>query len=73
MTKFFAKDAPGLKADIERHREKEQQLEARIAAMEAIPVEERGKFHDRYLANCKHFLFLLNNSKAEAVSKIGRK
>lgn len=72
MLKFFYKGATGLKADIERHRKKEQELQEKIAELEAIPPNERDQFTDVYLRTYCHFLYQLHVSKAEAVSKIGK-
>lgn len=72
MLKFFYKGAAGLKADIERHREQERELEEKIAKLEAIPMNERDQFTEGYLRTYRHFLYQLHVSKAEVVSKIGK-
>ena len=70
--KFFWKDASGAKADIERHRKQEKELEKKIAELEAIPEEDRDQFTVGFIRTYRHFLFQLQVSKAEVVSKIGK-
>jgi hypothetical protein len=72
-TKFFYKDASGNKADVERHRKQEQELEEKITKLEAVPLKERDQMTDRLLRTYRHFLYQLHVSKAEVVSKIGKK
>ena len=72
MSKFFYNNATGLKADVERHRKQEQELEEKIAKLEAIPLEERNQFTESYIRTYRHFLYQLHVSKAEVVSKIGK-
>lgn len=72
MTKFFGKDTTGLKADIERHREQEQELEEKITKLEAVPLSDRDRMHETSLRTYRHFLYQLYVSKAEVVSKIGK-
>ena len=67
--KFFWKDAKGVKADVERHRAKEASLDAKIAELE-------GKDDPMSIAAMRvyrRFRAQLLQSKAEVVSKIGRK
>ena len=67
--KFFWNKAKGLKADIKRHREQEQKLEAKISELE-------GKTDDMSIASLKvyrNFLCQLQQSKADVVTKIGKK
>lgn len=67
--KFFWKPATGLNADIERHRLQEQELLKKIAELEMKddPMSERS------LAAYRKFLYQLQTSKADVVSKIGKK
>ena len=67
--KFFWDKAKGLNADIERHREKEKELEARIAELE-------GKEDPMSVASLRayrRFLYQLHVSKANVVAQIGKK
>jgi RecA-family ATPase len=67
--KFFWKNTRGLKADVERHRAKEAELDARIAELE-------GKDDPMSIAALKvyrRFRAQLLQSKADVVTKIGRK
>jgi len=67
--KFFWNKTKGLNADIERHQEKEQELEAKIAKLE-------GKEDPMSIASLRvyrRFLYQLHLSKANVVSKIGKK
>lgn len=67
--KYFWDKAKGLNADIERHRAKEKELESKIAELE-------GKTDDmsiRALRVYRNFLYQLQVSKVEVVSKIGKK
>jgi hypothetical protein len=67
--KFFWNNANGLKADVERHRAKEQELDARIAELE-------GKDDPMSIASLRvyrRFRYQLEVSKADVVSKIGKK
>lgn len=67
---FWAK-AAGVNADIERHREKERELQSRIDELEAKPVKtERDLIAIRTWRN---FMCQLQASKAQAVSQLGRK
>ena len=67
--KYFFGEAAGLKADIERHRKTQAELEAKVAEAEGNPDRE---FADVYIRTYRHFLCQLLQSKAEVVSKIGR-
>lgn len=70
MIKYFWDKAPGLNADIERHRNEEVRLEAKIAELEAMdPTNKNVQMHIR---TYRHFLYLLHQSKAEVVNNIGR-
>jgi len=67
--KYFWNKATGLKADVERHRAKEQDLETRIAELE-------GKTDEMSIAalrDYRHLLHHLHLSKVEVVTKIGKK
>jgi hypothetical protein len=68
MTYFWNK-AKGLNADIERHRAKEQELEAKIAELEG----KQDPMSIAALRTYRRFLYQLQSSKANVVSKIGRK
>ena len=67
--KYFWDKAKGLNADIERHRAKEKELESKI-------VELEGKEDPMSIAALRvyrRFLYQLQLSKVEVVSKIGKK
>ncbi len=67
--KFFWGDAKGVKADVERHRAKERELDARIAELE-------GKDDPMSIAALRTYRRLrarLLQSKAEVVNKIGKR
>ena len=66
--KFFWGEAKGLKADVNRHREHEAKLDARIAELE-------GKDDPMSIASLRvyrRFRARLLQSKADVVNKIGR-
>lgn len=68
MSKYFWEEASGLKADVERHRAKELELDAKIAALE-------GKDDPMSIACLQTYRDLrakLLQSKADIVNKIGR-
>jgi hypothetical protein len=69
--KFFWTKAKGLNADIERHREKEKEkeLEARIAELE----DKEDPMSIASLRVYRNFLCQLQQSKADVVTKIGKK
>lgn len=67
--KFFWKPATGLNADIERHRVQEQELLKKIAELEL----KDDPMSVRSLAAYRNFLLQLQTSKADVVSKIGKK
>lgn len=69
--KYFWKDATGLNADIDRHRAKEQELVEMIARLEKI--EQPSEMDVACLRTYRHFLYQLELSKAEVVTKIGKK
>jgi len=69
MTRFFWQNAKGLKADVERHRAKEKELQDRIKKLE-------GKDDPMSIAALRvyrRFLGQLQQSKADVVSKIGKR
>ena len=68
---YFWGKAPGLNADIERHRAHEQVLRARIAELEA--KTELTEMDQRVLETWRHFLCKLQDSRAEVVNQLGRK
>lgn len=67
--KFFWKPATGLNADIERHRDQEQELMKKIAELEL----KDDPMSVRSIAVYRNFLLQLQTSKADVVSKIGKK
>ena len=67
--KFFWQDAKGVKADVERHRAKEKEYLDKIAELE-------GKEDPMSIAALRVYrrhLNMLQQSKAGAVDKIGKK
>ena len=67
--KYFWDKAKGIKADVERHRAKEAELDARIAELE-------GKDDPMSIASLRvyrRFRAQLLQSKADVVNKIGKK
>lgn len=69
MTRFFWGDAKGLKADVERHRAKEAELIARIHELES----KDDPMSIAALRVYRRFLAQLQQSKADVVSKIGKR
>lgn len=69
--KWFWSDAKGVKADVERHRAKEAELDAKIAELEAI--KEPGPMDIAALRTYRRFRAQLLQSKAEVVDKIGKR
>jgi hypothetical protein len=65
---YFWNKAKGLNADIERHRAKEQELEAKIAELEG----KEDPMSIAALRTYRRFLYQLQVSKATVVSKIGK-
>ena len=66
--KYFYRDVKGVNADVERHRAREQELRQKISELE-------GKEDDMSMAAAHTYRYLLQQlqqSKAEAVAKIGR-
>ena len=68
--KWFWQDAKGLKADVERHRAKEAELDAKIAELEARPDDPMAVAALRVY---RRFRAQLLQSKAEVVDKIGKR
>ena len=69
--KFFWGDTKGLKADVNRHREHEAKLDARIAELEG--KAEAGPMDIAALRVYRRFRAQLLQSKADVVNKIGKK
>jgi uncharacterized protein YlxW (UPF0749 family) len=67
--KFFWSKAKGLNADIERHRAKEQELQAKIDELE----HKTDEMSVAALRTYRHFMYQLQVSKADVVNKIGKK
>ena len=67
--KYFWDKAKGLNADIERHRAKEKELETKIAELEG----KEDPMSIAALRVYRRFLYQLQVSKVEVVSKIGKK
>ena len=66
--KWFWKEATGLKADIERHREEERKIQSKIDELE-------GKDDDlskRSLMAYRRFLVQIQTAKDEVTQKIGK-
>lgn len=70
MGKYFCEDAKGLKADLDRHRAREADLDAKIAEIEAIV--EPTTLDVAVLNAYRNLRGRLLQSKAEVVSKIGK-
>jgi hypothetical protein len=71
MKTYFHKPPKGLKADVERHRAKEAELNVKIARLEAI--ENPNESDTVFLRTYRNIRNSLLQSKAEVVSKIGKK
>lgn len=69
--KYFWKDASGVNADVERHRSKQRALEQKIAELEQ--ADQSDPMVVAGLIVYRRFLYQLELSKAEVVSKIGKK
>jgi hypothetical protein len=67
--KFFWSDAKGLKADVERHRAHEAELDAKIAELEG----KEDPMSIALLRVDRRFRAQLLQSKADVVTKIGKK
>lgn len=74
MTKWFYNDPTGVKMDVERHRQKQNELEQRIAELEcAVATDPDDEFLATALRTYRNLLCQLLDSKVNAVSKIGKK
>lgn len=71
MTKFFWEDNIGVNADIDRHRKKEAELAVRIAELEVEVLTDPDA--EVWLRTYRHLMCQLQQSKADAVNKLGRK
>jgi hypothetical protein len=69
MMKWFWQDAKGVKADVERHRAKERELDAKIAELEG----KDDPMSIAALRTYRRFRAQLLQSKAEVVDKIGKR
>jgi len=67
--KFFWSDTKGLKADVERHRAKEKEDTDKIAKLEG----SEDPMSIAALRVYRRHLNMLQQSKADTVSKIGKK
>jgi hypothetical protein len=67
--KFFWNKTKGLNADVERHRAKEQELEAKIAELEGL----EDPMSIAALRTYRRFLYQLQVSKATIQSTTGKK
>lgn len=68
--KYFWKDAPGIKADIERHNKEEQHILSQIAELDQH--DPTDPFVQRSLNTYFHFLEQIRRSRAYVTDKIGR-
>ena len=68
--KYFYKESTGLNADIKRHRDEEERLIAVIAKLEA---EENNENNLAFIKSYRNSLIVLQQSKAELLTKLGRK
>ena len=74
MGKFFSKEAKGIKSDIERHRGKEKYFAEKIEDAESCLANNPNDLDaQRWLRVYRGFMSSLQDSKAEAVNKLGRK
>jgi hypothetical protein len=67
--KFFWQNAKGLKADVERHRAKEKEYMDKIAELEG----KEDPMSVAALRVYRRHLNMLQQSKAEVVTKIGKR
>jgi len=67
--KYFWNDAKGLKADVERHRAKEAEMDAKIAELEG----KEDPMSIAALRTYRRFRAQLLQSKADVVTKIGKR
>lgn len=66
---YFYGELP-LNADIDRHRLEQKKLEEKLAELES---QEMTKMNVRMIRTYRNFLCQLQQSKAEVVSKLGKK
>lgn len=66
--KWFCSDTTGLKADIERHREKELNIQSKIEELEGKDDE----MSERSLLVYRKFLVQIQTAKAEITQLIGK-
>ena len=71
MGYFWTPNPIGLNADIERHRAKRKELEAKIAELES-EAADGNPMRDASLRTYRHFLYQLELSYAEVVTKLGK-
>lgn len=69
MAKYFWTKASGVKADVDRHRAQENELLQKIADLEG----KDDRMSIAALRAYRNILNILQQSKADVVSKIGRK
>ena len=67
--KYFWNEAKGLKADVERHRAKEAEMDAKIAELEG----KEDPMSIAALRVYRRFRAQLLQSKADVVTKIGKR
>ena len=70
MKNYFYKKTSGLNADIERHRREEERLKQIIADLEA---KEYSRMNASFIETYRNLLLHLQQSKAELLTKLGRK
>ena len=66
---YFYEKASGLNSDIKRHREEEERLIALIDKLEADGNKDNSAFIKTY----RNSLLVLQQSKAELLTQLGRK
>jgi hypothetical protein len=66
--KYFYSKSKGLNADIERHRKKRDMLLQKISDLESGDFESK----EVYIRTYKNFLFILEQSLANTVNKLGK-
>jgi len=71
MMSYFWQKTKGLKADIERHRAKEQELLTKIDELEK-PEHQGDPMSIAAIRTYRRFLYMLQQSKADVVSKLGK-
>jgi hypothetical protein len=71
MSKFFSDETKGVNADLHRHRKQQQEFIQRISELESI--ENKSEMDEAMLLCYRGLLSSLEESKADVVSKIGKK